>query len=271
MGTARIAKGPGPEKPERRSKDSQSEYAFLCRRRTTEQVGSICQSAELGRAVAETCEWLYLNQKWLRGSTYFKRPVPSIPKDGLPPFFPLFTPTLSPAASLASHGRQVFETFQQLLHLAEQLRTLNQSLFEKHPWIDDHLRRWQSVLKLTCAFAMYAVEAENMKEPLSPREMEAVALVIALRPPEQEFERDEKTPAQRKENWKKLMKEARKDVLPLLRQLAAEHRSAVQDAMPPSGPPVQPAVSALSTPTEPPEQPTTTSPEQSGAAGGDKR
>lgn len=264
MGTARTAKGPGPQKPERRSRGSQSEHAFLCKRRTEEQVGSICQSAELGRAVAETCEWLYLNQKWLRGSTYFKRSVPSIPKYGLAPFFPLFTPTLSPAASLASHGRQVFETFQQLHHLAEQLRTLNQSLFEKHPWIDDHLRRWQSVLKLTCAFAMYAVEAENMKDPLSPREMEAVALVIALRPPEQEFERDEKTPAQRKENWKKLMKEARKDVLPLLRQLAAEHRVAVQDAVPPSGPLVQPAVSTPSAPAVPSEQSGT-------EGGGDKK
>lgn len=93
--------------------------------------------------------------------------------------------------------------------------------------------------------------------------MEAVALVIALRPPEQEFERDEKTPAQRKENWKKLVKEARKDVLPLLRQLAAEHRVAVQDAVPPSGPLVQPAVSTPSAPAVPSEQ--------SGAEAGDKK
>jgi hypothetical protein len=96
---------------------------------------------------------MYLSQKWLRGSTYFKQPLPSIPQEKLPPFFPLFTPTLSPAASLASHGRQVFETFQQLLQLAEQLRSTTQSFFEKHPWIEEHLRRWQSVLKLTCAFA----------------------------------------------------------------------------------------------------------------------
>jgi hypothetical protein len=118
---------------------------------------------------------------------------------------------------------------------------------------------------------MYAVEAEDMKPPLSPREMEAVALVIALRPPEQEFEKDEKTPAQRKENWKKLMKEARKDVLPLLRQLAAEHRPPGLDAGSSSGPSMQPANSTPSTSPESSEHSESPQPEHSEGDRGDKK
>jgi hypothetical protein len=112
---------------------------------------------------------------------------------------------------------------------------------------------------------MLTVEAEDMGPKLSPQEMEALALVVGIRFPEEEFERDLKTNEQRKAAWKSMIRDVDDSgVLPLLRSIAAEHPSPGQEAGPPATPPVQQPV--VSPPGTAPE-----SSEHSEEEGGDKK
>ena len=234
MGTPRAGKGPKSKTPTNRFKDPADAMAFLRRRRTQEQITTICASAELGYFVARAFTWVHRNRNWLREGNYVKSP-PAAPSGGLCAFMGRFTPMLSPAASLVAHGLEVFEAFERFLKAGEQLHAAAGRFYEQHPWAEKDTRLWQTELRLVCAFAMYAVEVENLRPPLSPQEMEAVALLLGIRPPVEEFEQDSTPTAKRKDAWKDMMKKVRAEVLPILRQVAAEHGPAQQDTEPLGG------------------------------------
>lgn len=110
--------------------------------------------------------------------------------------------------------------------------------------------------------------------------MEALALLVGIREPGEEFEQDPKSNEQRQAAWKEMMKDVvESGVLPLLRSIATQHRPPEMVAMTPPASPAQQVVSMSSTSTEhlgqlataSPEQSATTSPEQFEAEGGDKK
>lgn len=104
-----------------------------------------------------------------------------------------------------------------------------------------------------------------MGPKLSPQEMEALALVVGIRFPREEFEQDPKSNKQRKAAWKSMMREVEESgVLPLLRTIAAEHLPLGQEAVPPATPAMQQSV--VSPPSTPPE-----AAEHSVGDGGDKK
>ncbi|NNB89473.1 hypothetical protein [Corallococcus exiguus] len=245
MGTPRPGMGPSPEKPRYRFTDSPDAMQFLLRRRTRAQIRSICANAALGYSQAKTFVWIHRSKEWLLAGNYLRAP-PELPTNegGTEPS--RLTTMLGPQASLLAHGNEVFEAYRHFVQAGQQLQVTVNRFYEQHPWAKEHTRLWQSELRLFCAFAMVAVEAENMGPKLSPQEMEAIALLVGIRLPGEEFEQDPKSNEQRQAAWKEMMKDVEEGgVLPLLQRIAAEHR--------------------------PSEQTATTHPEQSGAEGGEKK
>ncbi len=70
-----------------------------------------------------------------------------------------------------------------------------------------------------------------MGSKLSPQEMEALALVVGIRLPGEEFEQDPRSNEQRQAAWREMMRDVDESgVLPLLRSIAAEHCPPGQEA-----------------------------------------
>jgi hypothetical protein len=208
------------------------------------------------------------------------RSPPELPSDMGCTESSLLTATLGPQVGLFAHGQEVFAAYHRFVQAGQQLRATVHRFYEQHPWAKEHTRLWQSEERMFCAFAMLTVEAENMGPKLSPQEMEALALIVGIRFPGEEFEQDPKPNEQRKDAWKAMMRDINESgVLPLLQSIATEHRPPEMVAMTPPASSAQQVVSMPSAPTAPseplttasPEQPVTTSPEQFEAEGGDKK
>ena len=251
MGTPRPPTGPEPEKKTKpRFKDPPAALKHLLRRRTQEQIEIICASAGLGYAVAQAFRWVHRNQEWLLSGRYLKSP-PKMPE---PPGAPgPFTSKLNPFMGIVTDGLEVLSAYQRLYQAGAQLQGTTRRFYEKRPWVKERTRLWQSELRLTCAFAMYAVEAENMGPKLLPQDLEAVALLLGIRPPDEEFEKDRTSNKKRREGWKEMMKNARADVLPILRRMDTETHAPDQNAGTPYGalkPPATATPKTKSTPVE---------------------
>jgi hypothetical protein len=253
-----------PEKPRYRFKDSPDAMKFLLRRRTLEQISRIAANAQLGYVQARTFTWVHRNREWLLSADYL-RALPELPTDLGGTETSLLTAMLSPQASLLAHGQEVFAAYHRFVQAGQQLRAAVDGFYARHPWARHHTRLRQSEQRLFCAFAMLAVESENMGPKLSPQEMEALALVVGIRLPGEEFEQDPRSNEQRQAAWREMMREVDESgVLPLLRSIAAEHRPPGEEAEPPATPPVQ--QSFVSPPSTPPE-----AAEHSKGDGGDKK
>ncbi|HYO69355.1 MAG TPA: hypothetical protein VEU33_25090 [Archangium sp.] len=264
MGTARPGMGPVPKKAKHRFKGPKDAMQLLLKRRTTEQIVKIAQNSQLAVCTAETFAWVHRHQEALFSEDYL-RAFPKLPREVWATDTSQLTPMLGPQASLLAQGLEVITAYSHFLQAGERLRATVKRFYEQHPWAREHTRLWQSEQRLFCAFAMLTVEAEGMGPKLSPQEMEALALVVGIRFPGEEFERDPKSNEQRKAAWKSMMREIEDSgVLPLLRSIAAEHLPLGQEADPPATPPVQQPV--VSPPGTPPE-----APEHSEGDGGDKR
>jgi hypothetical protein len=264
MGTPRPGTGPSPEKSTHRYKGTQDAIQLLLRRRKREQIIKLAANAQLGPCMARTFAWVQDNKEWLLSGDYLRSP-PELPTDAGGTETSLLSSLVGPQASLLTHGQEVFAAYHRVVQAGQQLRATVERFYERHPWAKEHTRLWRSEQRLFCAFAMLAVEAENMGPKLSPQEMEALALVVGIRFPSEEFERDPKTNEQRKAAWREMMREIDESgVLPLLRSIAAEHLPLGQEAGPPATPPVPQSV--VSPPSTPPE-----AAEHSEEEGGDKK
>jgi hypothetical protein len=229
--------------------------------------------------MARTFAWVHCHREWLLSGDYLRAP-PELPMGTGGTDTSLLTPVLAPQASFIAQGQEVFAAYHHLVQASQQLRASVHRFYEQHPWAKEHTRLWQSEQRLFCAFAMLAVEDEDMGPKISPQEMEALALVVGIRLPGEEFEQDAKSNEQRQAAWKAMMRDVDESgVLPLLRQIASEHRplaqatgtapaAPVQQATPTPSPPSLPAEQPA---TNSPAQPTTASPEQFDADGGDKK
>jgi hypothetical protein len=261
MGTARPGTGPLPEKPKHRFKDQPDAMNLLLRRRTQEWINRVAANAESGYWTARKFAWVHRNREWLLSGDYLRAP-PELPMGAGGTDTSLLTPVLAPQASFLAHGQEAFAAYHRLVQAGQQLHACVLRLYEQHPWAKEHTRLWQSEQRLFCAFSMLAVETEDMGPKLSPQEMEALALIVGIRLPGEEFERDPKSNEQRQAAWKAMMRDVDESgVLPLLRQIAAEFRPLDQATGMPPASPVPQAVSTPSPPTLPSEQPVTTSPE----------
>jgi len=261
MGTSRTPKGPESEgKPKSRFKEPLDATTHLLGRRTQQQIAIICARASVGYAVAQSFKWMHRNRKWLLSGSYLKSP-PQMPfRPGAPD--PL-TSRLDPFMSIITGGVEVLDAYKGLHDAGARLQAAAGRFFEKHAWMNERTRLWQSELRLTCAFAMYAVEVENLGPPLSPQDMEAIALLLGIRPPEEEFDQDPRSNKQRRAGWKEMMDNAEKDVLPILRRMGAQPPEPEQNEVaPPSAPEAPGSAPASSAPA---------STENSQADGGDKR
>jgi len=264
MGTPRPGTGPSPEKPTHRYKDTQDAIELLLHRRTWKQIVKLAANAQLGYCMAKTFAWVHRNQEGLLSEDYLSG-LPEVPREVWGTEVSLLTSLLGPQASLLAQGQEVFSAFSHFLQAGEQLRATVKRFYEQHPWAREHTRLWQSEQRLFCAFSQLTVEAEGMGPKLSPQEMEALALVVGIRFPREEFEQDPKSNEQRKAAWKSMMREIDESgVLPLLRSIAAEHLPLGQEAGPPATPPMQQSV--VSPPSTPPE-----AAEHSKGDGGDKK
>jgi hypothetical protein len=242
-----LPKSPNPEeKPKTRFKEPRAATTHLLGRRTQEQIAIICARASIGYAVAQSFKWMHRNRKWLLSGSYLKSP-PQMPfRPGAPD--PL-TSRLNPFMSIITSGVEVLDTYKGLHDAGARLQAAADRFFEKHAWMNERTRLWQSELRLTCAFAMYAVEVEDLGPPLSPQDMEAIALLLGIRPPEEEFDQDSKSNKQRRAGWKEMMDNAEKDVLPILRRIGAESSEPEQnEAAPPSASEAPENAPASSTP-----------------------
>ncbi|WP_147451387.1 hypothetical protein [Corallococcus llansteffanensis] len=260
---------------------------LLHQRRTQEWIGRVAANAESGYRTARTFAWVHQNKEWLLSGDYLRAP-PELPTEASGTDTSLLTPTLGPQASLFAHGQEVLAAYHRLVQAGQQLRASVHRFYEQHPWAKEHTRLWMSEQRLFCAFAMLAVEAEGMGPKISPQEMEALALIVGIRLPGEEFEQDPKSNEQRQAAWKSMMRDVNKSgVLPLLRQISSEFRPPEQATETPPASPAQqvvsmpspatpPSVQPVTTSPEPPaavppEQPTMISAEQSEEAGGDKK
>jgi hypothetical protein len=281
MGTARPSTGPLPETPKHRFKDQPDAMNLLHQRRTREWIDRVAADAESGYRTARTFAWVHHNKEWLLSGDYLRAP-PELPREATGTDTSLLTPVLAPQASLLVHGQEVLAAYHRLAQAGQQLRAFVHRFYEQHPWAKEHTRLWMSEQRLFCAFAMLAVEAEGMGPKISPQEMEALALIVGIRLPGEEFEQDPKSNEQRQAAWKSMMRDVKRSgVLPLLRQISSEFRPPEQAAgtAPAPAAPVQQAAPTPSPPTLPaeqpattsPAQPTTASPEQFDADGGDKK
>jgi hypothetical protein len=245
MGSPRPPKSPNPEeKPKARFNGPPDAMKHLLKRRTQAQIEIICASAGLGYAVAQAFRWMHRNQKWLLSGSYLKSP-PKMPEPLAAPG--PFTSRLNPFMSIVTSGQEVLNAFVGIYQAGARLQAATGHFYEKHPWVKERPRLWQSELRLTCAFAMYAVEVENMGPKLSSQEMEAVALLLGIRPPDEEFEKDLTSNEKRQDGWKEMMKNARADVLPILRRKDAEAHAPDQNAGTPLGALKQPRAVTPST------------------------
>ncbi|NRD57701.1 hypothetical protein, partial [Corallococcus exiguus] len=235
---------------------------LLLRRRTLEWIEKVSANALLSVAQARTFAWAHGNRPWLLAGNYLHAP-PELPLHAGGTDTSLLTAMLSPQASFVAQGQEVFAAYHCLVQASQQLRASVHSFYEQHPWAKEHTRLWQSEQRLFCAFAMLTVETEDMAPKISPQEMEALALIVGIRLPGEEFEQDPKSNEQRQAAWKAMMRDVDESgVLPLLRQIAAEFRPPEQAAGTPPASPVPQAVSMPSPPTDASEPPITVSPEQ---------
>ncbi|QRK06289.1 hypothetical protein JQX13_40280 [Archangium violaceum] len=264
MGTPRPGMGPVPRNPKHRFKGPQDAMQLLRRRRTREQIVKLARNSELAICLAKTFAWVNRHEEALLSEDYL-RAFPKLPKGVCGIDSSQLTPLLAPQAHLLAQGLEVVTAYSHFLQAGEQLRATVKRFYEQHPWAREHTRLWQSEQRLFCAFSQLAVEAEGMGPKLSPQEMEALALVVGIRFPREEFEQDPKSNKQRKAAWKSMMREVEESgVLPLLRTIAAEHLPLGQEAVPPATPAMQQSV--VSPPSTPPE-----AAEHSVGDGGDKK
>lgn len=264
MGTPRPGMGPVPRNPKHRFKGPQDAMQLLRRRRAKELIVKLARNSELAICLAETFAWVNRHEEALLSEGYL-RAFPELPRGVCATDTSQLTPLLAPQAQLLAQGLEVVTAYSHFLQAGERLRATVKRFYEQHPWAREHTRLWQSEQRLFCAFSLLTVEAESMGPKLSPQEMEALALVVGIRFPREEFERDPKSNKQRKAAWKSMMREVEESgVLPLLRSIAAEHLPLGQEAVPPATPAVQQSV--VSPPSTPPE-----APEHSEEEGGDKK
>lgn len=261
MGTARPSTGPLPETPKHRFKDQPDAMNLLHQRRTREWIDRVVTNAESGHWTARTFAWVHRNKEWLLSGDYLRAP-PELPREATSTDTSLLTPVLAPQASLLVHGQEVLAAYHRLVQAGQQLLASVHRFYEQHPWAKEHTRLWMSEQRLFCAFAMLAVEAEGMGPKISPQEMEALALIVGIRFPGEEFEQDPKSNEQRQAAWKSMMRDVNKSgVLPLLRQISSEFRPSEQATETPPASPAQQVVPMPSPAAPPLEQPVTTSPE----------
>ncbi|SEL68485.1 hypothetical protein SAMN05444354_107347 [Stigmatella aurantiaca] len=278
MGTPRTG-GVHREPPKHRFKEEEDAMQLLLRRRSQSQIDALCATGNLAPFQARTFAWVHRNREWLLSGDYLRAP-PDFPPGLGGTDTSRLTAMLGPQMSLLLHGDEVGAAYRELVQAGQRLHAAVNRFYEQHPWAKEHTRLWQSEQRLFCAFAMLTVEAENMGPKLSPQEMEALALLVGIREPGEEFEQDPKSNEQRQAAWKEMMKDVvESGVLPLLRSIATQHRPPEMVAMPPPASPAQQVVSMPSTPTEPleqlvttsPAQPTSISPEQFKEDEGDKK
>ncbi|NTX08007.1 hypothetical protein [Myxococcus sp. CA040A] len=252
-----------PETPRHRFKDQPDAMKLLHLRRTQEWVGRVAANAESGYRTARTFAWVHHNKEWLLSGDYLRAP-PALPREATGTDTSLLTLVLAPQASLLAHGQEVLAAYHRLVQAGQQLLASVHRFYEQHPWAKEHTRLWQSEQRLFCAFTMLAVEAEDMGPKISPQEMEALALVVGIWLPGDEFEQDPKSNEQRQAAWKAMMRDVDESgVLPLLRKIAAEHRPLEQATGTAPAAAVPQAVSMPSPAAPLSEQPVTTSPESS--------
>ncbi|NPC76979.1 hypothetical protein HPC49_01760 [Pyxidicoccus fallax] len=250
-----------PETPKHRFKDQPDAMNLLHVRRTREWIDRVAANAESGYRMARTFAWVHHNKEWLLSGDYLRAP-PELPREATGTDTSLLTPVLAPQVSLLVHGQEVLAAYHLLAQAGQQLRAFVHRFYEKHPWAKEHTRLWMSEQRLFCAFAMLAVEAEGMGPKISPQEMEALALIVGIRFPGEEFEQDPKSNEQRQAAWKSMMRDVNKSgVLPLLRQISSEFRPPEQATETTPASPAQQVVSMPSPAAPPSEQPVTTSPE----------
>ena len=236
MGTARTRKGPSPEKSKHKFKTKEEAMTFLLGKKRSmdsrEWIERICAHAELGYWMAQTFRWVHLHRTWLRSGDYLRKP-PTLPMVTGGPPTSLLTSQMAPQVSFLDQGHEVLAAYHRLVQASQQLQASVLRFEEQHPWARKRTRLWQSEQRLFCAFAMLAAKEMGSKK-ISPQEMEALALIMGIRSPGEEFEQDPKSNEHRQDAWKKMMREVKHgEVLELLRQIASEHRSPEKDARTP--------------------------------------
>jgi len=115
------------------------------------------------------------------------------------------------AIAFANLAIDVVDTTTKLIALATRLT----ELLNRNPQLKRGLRQWSSPLQMLTAFTASAAEKMSLKPELSPREMEAVVLIVGYRPLRDEFGETRL----REDAWRKLLKTVRKNLLPQVRSL----------------------------------------------------
>lgn len=228
-GTPRFQNGPPEEKPSFQFKNSTEAYDYIIKRgRTPEQLAKLVAGAQMGHAIASVMQ-LVKDNLWV---VQQRGPVSKPEVDDLASeatFIrqrpPAISTALATSIKFADLGIEMVEATKRLVVVAKKMR----AFFDRNPNLEENLGHWRSPLQMMAALTIYTASEEKLLPPLGHREMEAVALLVGYRPPEEEFpkkekkedeiENDFKKTERQEENWRKLMKKVEEELLPVLRGL----------------------------------------------------
>lgn len=227
-GTPRFQNGPPEERPPFQFKSGTEAYNYIIERgRTAEQVTKLVAGAQVGHAIAAVME-LVKNNLWV---VQERGPVSKPEVDALSPestfirHRPPVSTGLATTISFAELGMDMVEATKRLVTAAKKMR----AFFDKNPGLEENLGHWRSPLQMMAALTIFTASEEKLDPPLAHREMEAVALLVGYRPPEEEFPKKEKKDGEeenpfkrtelQEENWRKMMKKVEIELVPILRQL----------------------------------------------------
>ncbi|MBK9517994.1 MAG: hypothetical protein IPO09_11670 [Anaeromyxobacter sp.] len=200
------------------------DYIIVTRGRTPEQLVRITTAGITGFSVAKVMAKLE-SAGWALGphGPAAKEP-PGLPDAAAVAFLrgppeTVATELLS-VVTMAQQAVRALELLDELVPLARELRAFR----ERTPGASESLSSWRSELQMIAAFTHFAAEREGLE--LGDKEMEAFALIIGFRLPEEEFHRDPLTTRDRAQNWRRTLNRAEANgIIDVLRALADQVKS----------------------------------------------
>lgn len=191
--------------------------------RTPGQLARLATAGILGAAISKIVRQLE-NRAWLWGDRSLADWAPSEPimdacvVDAGPDVIP---PECIPAAleevrAFASDALRAMALVDELTPVARKVRA-----FLETTGAEENLPKWKYELQMIAAFTHFAAESEKLDPPLGHKEMEAIALIVGFRPPDEEFLRDPVTTRERSENWRRTLDRAESNgIIEVLRKTA---------------------------------------------------